>query len=153
MTDIHMRIVNLQPMRVISFNGFGESPEGQALDKLFNWSISHHKKGRVFGFNNPNPSLGSPDYGYEVWMAVDQEIEVSDEAQVVDFPGGQYAVLRCSVRHPWEDIPGAWQRLVSWLESSEYQRAPHQWLEEHLDPENAKKGDNFALDLYLPIQE
>lgn len=146
-----MHILYLQPMLVISFHAFGESPEGVALDKLFAWAKGGHKIGRVFGFNNPNPGIGSPEYGYEVWMPVSPGLLEVGEGRLQYFSGGQYAVLRCTVRRPWEDIPAAWERHVAWLAGSEYQRGTHQWLEEHLDPESAAGGATFKLDLFLPI--
>ena len=34
MSDLQVNVVNVAPLRVICFNGFGESPESQALGKL-----------------------------------------------------------------------------------------------------------------------
>jgi hypothetical protein len=68
--------------------------------------------------------------------------------------GGLYAVTRCEVNKPWEDIPGTWQKLVKWMEGSKYHHGSHQWLEEHLGPLDAMGGDQpFMLDLHLPIRE
>ena len=153
MSKLDVKIVKLEPLRVICFNGFGEGPEQLALGKLFSWAKANGKKGRVFGYNNPNPAPGSPNYGYDTWMVVDESIQAEGEARIIDFPGGLYAVVRCSVMKPWEDIPGTWQKLVRWRENSRYREASHQWLEEHIDPENAVGGENFTLDLFLPIKE
>jgi DNA gyrase inhibitor GyrI len=151
MNELQVRIVQLEPMRVICFNGFGESPEGLALEKCSAWNREHKLHGRVFGFNNPDPSAGSPNYGYEVWMQVGESVRVDGEARSYDFPGGLYAVLRCPVYKPWNDIPAAWQALVKWLDASDYRHAGHQWLEEHLDPQNNPEGAEFTLDLYMPV--
>ena len=71
MTDI--RTVDLEPMQVVSALGYGESPEEQAWElilgfakdsKVDPWDGDH----RLFGFNNPDPSPGSPNYGYEQWI-------------------------------------------------------------------------------------
>lgn len=153
MSDLQVKIIRLDAMRIVSFNGFGESPEGQALEKLHFWAEKNDLHGRVFGFNNPNPSVGSPNYGYEVWMAVNEDVQPEGEGQVVEFEGGLYAVLRCPVVRPWEDIPEAWQKLVSWLDASQYSHGAHQWLEEHIDPQNGQDGVEFTLDLYLPVRE
>jgi AraC family transcriptional regulator len=153
MSELDVKIVRLEPIRVICFNGFGEGPEGLALEKLFNWAKANEKKGRVFGYNNPNPAPGSPNYGYDAWMVVDESVRADSEARIIDFPGGLYAVVRCPVTNPGEDIPVTWQKLVHWRENSRYREAAHQWLEEHIDPKNAAGGENFTLDLYLPIKE
>jgi len=153
MKNPQVKIVNLEPMRMLSFSGFGEAPEGMALAKLQTWAQAHDDQhGRVFGFNNPNPSAGSPNYGYEVWVNVAEDVQPEGDARVVDFPGGMYAVLRCPVVNPGDDIPAAWQALVKWLDASTYTQAGHQWLEEHLDPQNAAGAEAFTLDLYLPIR-
>jgi DNA gyrase inhibitor GyrI len=157
MSDLKVQIVKLEPARVICFNGFGAGPETQAWEKLIAWAQA---KGlwndgtprRFFGFNNPDPSPGSPNYGYDVWMTVDDSVQADGEARILDFPGGLYAVTRCPVTDPGDDIPGAWKKLVEWMEHSPYKHAAHQWLEEHINPQNAVHGENFTLDLFLPIR-
>lgn len=157
MSDNDVRIVNLPPMRVACVNGFGEGPEGQAFDKMRAWAAAHHLTGkphRLFGYNNPDPSPGSPNYGYDVWITVDDSVQGDDVARIIDFPGGLYAVTRVEVKSPWDDIPGAWQKLVKWMEASKYHHGRHQWLEEHIGPlEETVNETPFTLDLYLPIAE
>jgi DNA gyrase inhibitor GyrI len=153
MSELDVKIVKLEAVRVICFNGFGEEPEGIALDKVFAWAKAHGKNGRVFGYNNPNPAPGSPNYGYDAWMVVDESIQAEGDGRIIDFPGGLYAAARCEVKAPWDDIPGAWQKLVRWRENSRYREASHQWLEEHIAPEGESGGSNFTLDLFLPIKE
>jgi AraC family transcriptional regulator len=154
--DIH--IVALGPLRVASFLGFGSEPELQALQKLMNWATSKGfmeriEEHRIFGFNNPNPSPGSPNYGYEFWITVGPEVETEAELEVKEIPAERYAVARCEVRgNPGEAIPAAWKRLVAWREESSYQQASHQWLEEHLNIANISQGV-WDMDLYLPITE
>ena len=156
MNNQDVRIVRLEPMRVISLLGFGQEPETQAWDKMIAWAKEKQlwqdgKAKRFFGFNNPSPTPGSPNYGYEVWMTVDPQVQPDGEARIVEFTGGLYAVMHCPVINPWADIPAAWQTLVQWVEHSSYRKAEHQWLEEHLDAETMQVGQNFQLDLYLPI--
>ena len=158
MSNLEVRIVKLPPMRVACVNGFGESPEGMAFDKMKAWAEAHDLIGkpyRLFGYNNPDPSPGSPNYGYDVWLTVDESVQADGEARIIDFPGGLYAVTRIDVKNPWEDIPGTWQKLVKWMEASKYRHGQHQWLEEHIGPlEEMGGGDQpFTLDLHLPIVE
>ncbi len=150
------RIVQLEPLRVASAHGFGEGPETLAWDKLTAWARERGlwqdgTSRRFFGFNNPDPSPGSPNYGYETWMTVGSEVESEGDINVKEFPGGLYAVTRCEVSAPWEDIPGAWKRLVAWVETSPHQHGRHQWLEEHFFKDETL-GEAFTLDLYLPIR-
>lgn len=147
-----VQIVRLDPMRVIGFNGFGSSPEEIALQKLRDWAGAHGAQGRVFGFNNPNPAPGSPNYGYDVWMVVDETVQADGEGQLVNFDGGLYAVARCAVRDPGKDIPAAWQALARWAEQNGHELGSHQWLEEQVNFFSAADEAGFTLDLYLPLK-
>jgi DNA gyrase inhibitor GyrI len=158
MSELKVRIIELEPLRVASVLGFGETPEDLAWKKLTTWAkaqgiyqdLNQH---RIFGFNNPNPSPGSPNYGYEFWITVGPEVEPEGEVEIKEFPGGLYAVTRCYVdKKPYETIPAAWESLVRWREDSSYRHADHQWLEEHLWLDEYPEGD-WDLDLYLPIAE
>lgn len=156
MQDNPVRIVNLDPLRVASFYAFGPQPEEPALQKLYAWAdargyLDHPEKHRIFGFNNPSPSPGSPNYGYEFWITVGPEVLPDGEVEIKDFPGGLYAVLTWDgMGDPNETIPAAWEKLALWRENSAYQFGSHQWLEEHHAAEAGADND-FILDLYLPI--
>ena len=156
MENLDVRIVDLPPLRVASAHGFGEGPEGLAWDQMMAWlkQRGFWKDGsgrRFFGFNNPDPSPGSPNYGYEVWATVGPEVKSEGEITVKAFSGGRYAVTRCVVKDPYQDIPSTWKRLVAWVETSPYQPARHQWLEEAFWEEGP--GDQtFTLDLFMPIR-
>jgi len=157
MSDMEVRIVKLPPMRVACVNGFGQGPEGMAFDKMKAWATAQDLLGkpyRLFGYNNPDPSPGSPNYGYDVWITVDKSVQGDTEARIIDFPGGLYAVTRLEVKNPEGDIPGTWQKLVKWMEGSKYRHGRHQWLEEHIGPLEEMGGEqSFTLDLHLPIEE
>lgn len=156
MSNLDVRIINLEPIRVASFHGFGQEPEHAAWQKLLAWAepkgyLADEETHRIFGFNNPNPSPGSPNYGYEFWITVGPEVESNGDATVKEFPGGLYAVTRCEVNNqPGETIPATWQKLVAWRESSPYKMGNHQWLEKHISLGDVLKGE-FDLDLYMPV--
>jgi AraC family transcriptional regulator len=161
MNEFDVRIVELKPTRVASVYAFGDSPETAAWDNLVAWINRKELAGqlddhRIFGFNNPNPSPGSPNYGYEFWMTVGPEIEPEDDVRIQEFSGGLYAVTRCEVKgDPHIKIPGTWKQLVEWLVDSKYKHANHQWLEEHIWPpaNRALEIEEFTLDLFAPIAE
>lgn len=158
MENQDVRIIRLPAMRVASFYAFSASPEFEAWEKMMTWAKAHScwqepPATRIFGFNNPDPSAGSPNYGYEYWITINPEISSENGTAIKEFPGGLYAVLRCEVSSdPWESIPAAWQKLVAWLEASHYKHGKHQWLEEHLT-RFASNDNGFVLDLYIPITE
>lgn len=157
MSDIEVRIAKLPPMRVACINGFGQEPEGMAFDQMRAWAEAHgllDKPYRLFGYNNPDPSPGSPNYGYDVWITVDESMQADPDARMIEFPGGLYAVTRLEVKSPWDDIPSTWQKLVKWMENSKYHHGRHQWLEEHIGPlDETVNALPFTLDLHLPITE
>lgn len=156
MNELTVRIVRLEPLRVACVNGFGASPEGEAWSKLKTWAeakglLKDYETRRYFGYNNPNPTPGSPNYGYDQWMTVGPEMMSEGEIKVFDFHGGLYAVTRTGL----DKIGENWMRLVAWVDASPYQVLHTTCLEECLTPAAAMKGDMDAmlLDLYLPIAE
>jgi DNA gyrase inhibitor GyrI len=156
MSELDVRIVKLEPIRVASFHAFSATPEHDAIRKLIAWAqprgmLDGTACQRIFGFNNPDPSPGSPNYGYEFWITVGSDVQPEGEVKIKEFSGGLYAVTRCEVKDPYKDIPETWQRLVAWCEDSKYRMAHHQWLEEHIGP--ADQPADLVLDLYLPIAE
>ena len=159
MSNLKVNIVTLPPMRVICFNGFGPSPEGLAFDKARAWLKTNGmwedgKERRFFGYNNPDPSPGSPNYGYDVWVTVDEGVQASGDGRIIDFPGGMYAVTRVDAGPQGQGIYETWQALAAWVEHSKYKAeyCSRPCLEESPDP---FKGDpnGFAIELYEPIRE
>jgi DNA gyrase inhibitor GyrI len=155
MSELEVRIVKLEPMRVASAHAYSAGPEHDAWEKLIAWArpkgiLGAPEMHPIFGFNNPDSSPGSPNYGYEFWIVVGPDVEPEGEIKIQEFPGGLYAVARCEVRgDPGEVIPDAWKQLGSWVEDSEYAWASHQWLERH----TVQDEEAFSLDLYFPITE
>ena len=154
MSDLEVRIVHMEPMRVASAHGFGTSPEPEAWSKILAFAESKgldRGAARFFGFNNPSPSPGSPNYGYEQWMTVGPEVGPEGEVIIKEIPARTYAVTRCEgLSHIGED----WQQLVLWFEDSPYKMPPHwhECLEELLTPPDAPY-EEYVFDLYLPIVE
>ncbi|MBZ0307301.1 MAG: GyrI-like domain-containing protein, partial [Anaerolineae bacterium] len=148
MTEV--RIVRLEPMQIASAHGFGTQPEMQAWEKIFVFVRGIDlKTRRFFGFNNPNPAPGSPNYGYEQWVTVPPEAQPEGEVEIKTFEGGLYAVTRCRL----SSITEVWQQLVTWREDSPYKPAHHQWLEETLTSDIFQSGgavEDALFDLYLP---
>lgn len=153
--NLNVRIIELPPMRVASVLGFGAEPEMLAWNKLLAWAgprslLKAQPAPRIFGFNNPSPTPGSPNYGYEFWLTVGAEVASDGSVTVKEFPGGLYAVTRCK---GVETIYNTWQRFVAWLETSPYKHAQHQWLEEHISSDPDMKPETLVLDLYMPVKQ
>ena len=158
MTDLDVRIVKLQPMRVGSVRAISEHPERDTWQKMRVWAkpkglLDDLEKHPVFGFNNPNPSSGRKEYGYECWIRIGPDIESEGEIEVKDFAGGLYAVTTCKLLgDPKGNVGEIRMKLWEWAQaSSKYKwRRTHE-LEKHHDPQVSE--ENLALDLYLPIEE
>jgi effector-binding domain-containing protein len=153
MEDLNVRIVTLEPMRMVSSYGFGKEPEDIAWKKMKAFiernNMDESTIKSTFGFNNPDPSAGSPNYGYEIWLPVDHSIDPDEDLRIVDFSGGLYAVTTFKGLHKIGDV---WHGLVKWMEGSKYKFAYHQCLEE-LTSGPELPPEEFVFNLYLPIAE
>ncbi len=155
MSEMDVKIKLLPAIKVASTLGFGSGPELEAWEKMFRFlkgqGLWEQMDGLEFyGFNNPDPMPGSPNYGYEQWVVIPETIEeASGEVEIKTFPGGLYAVTRCI---GIMNIYPTWQKLVAWREDSAYQHAGHQWLEKWVNPSKDGIDESQAvMDLYLPI--
>jgi effector-binding domain-containing protein len=154
MNENDIRIIKLDPMRVVSVYAFSSSPEEVAYQKMYEFAkenelLVNRQLPPTFGFNNPNPSAGSPNYGYEVWLPVEINFEPKDNFSVIDFDGGLYAVMLC---RGIQNIGEAWMAIAKWREGTKYLAGKHQWLEHLLSPLDVTP-DQIVFDLYLPISE
>jgi hypothetical protein len=97
MSENELRIVTLEAMRMAGASGFGEQPEEQARTKLLAWAKDqgiNQQEQRFFGFNNPNPTHGSPNCGYEQWVSVGPKEKSAEGIEIKGFPDGLSAVAR-----------------------------------------------------------
>jgi DNA gyrase inhibitor GyrI len=157
MSDLAVRIVRLPPMRVACVRVISAIPERDAWEKLQAWAkpkglLANLEQHPVFGFNNPNPTPQSRQYGYEFWIAVGPEIGPEGEIEVTGFAGGLYAVTTCRLKgDPQGTVQEIWMKLWSWVQASKYRwRRTHE-LEKPHDPSAAEQ--DLVLELYLPIEE
>lgn len=162
MAGIKARIINLDPMMVASVHAVGRNPERAAWKKMEEWAgplglLDNLEEHPVFGFNNPNPSPDSNEYGYEFWLAIDAEIETGPGVELKEFEGGRYAVARCTLFDELkseffrrEGYLESWKKLDDWVKDNQLTQGSHQALEKPIDP-NATEED-LVLDLYYPIE-
>ena len=153
MSDLEVKIVQLDRMRVASAYGFGTEPEGIAWEKMQAFAKKndlpldqHH---HTFGFNNPDPSPASPNYGYEIWLAVGPEVQPDGDIRIQTFDGGLYGVTQFK---DLNKIGEVWKQLVRWREDSKYKTGHHQWLEELLNSVDIPI-EEYVFNLYIPIVE
>jgi len=150
------RTIELDPARVVSALGYGKSPEEQAWGLINRYAETHGLQlwdgtHRFFGFNNPDPTPGSPNYGYEQWITAPGDSDPGEPLEVKQFAGGRYATLHL---RGLAAIGTAWQQLVAWVEDQGYQIAPseHACLEE-LRTSLDRPEEEWEFDLYLGITD
>jgi len=109
------------------------------------------QRGRMHGFDNPPLSPGSPNYGHEFWLPVDQSVEAIEPVQIKQFQGDKYATIRFT---GLSNIGRVWKELVAWLEDSSYAFGPNsrQCLEKN-DTPFEQDPEKWTFDLYLPVAE
>ncbi len=154
-----VRIVLLPPCTVASYQFEGDDPEetvGEVVSMFIRSSGLYEIKpdARMFGFNNPEPQPGSDYHGYEDWVTIPDDMEVSAPLVKKHFAGGLYAAYTINFPDFYE-----WNFLKEWVKNSEkYQEDHRDYLEEHLNwvysshmgwPENGIDG---KIDLLLPIK-
>ena len=169
--DRDVRIVYLPPSAVASAHYVGQDCEGHAyamIEKFIKETGLPGKKPdmRSFGFNNPvqcADSTGLPSTGYEIWVTIPDDMEVTAPIQKKRFDGGVYAA-HC-IRHYEFDH---WELLGQWVQESQVYE--HDWgakrcvpygenqewaFEETLNFYNRLLGndpDSHQLDLLFPIK-
>ncbi len=159
----NVRIIHIPPFTVASsYSGVCKEPERKASAMLKDFITESKlcdatKDLRVFGFNNPSPKADE-DYGYEFWVTIPSDFEVSAPLVKKHFEGGLYAAHCIKMGNFHE-----WQLFVQWMiESDNYAydaREPMGMdgsLEEHLNAYNFYKDseeDFIQLDLLIPIKK
>jgi DNA gyrase inhibitor GyrI len=149
-SNLDVRIEELEPMRIASVRVISESPEQDAWQKLKAWAgpkgyLEDPEEHPIFGFNNPNPSPDRRGYGYEFWIRVLPDEEPEGEIDIQDFVGGLYAVTTIKGL----PNPEVWMSLWNWIQSSPYEWRKTNELERAHDP--LAPQDEMMFDLYLPI--
>ena len=154
MVQRKVEIVELPPMRVASALGFGTEPELQASKMIHAFAEKagiklDFNKIRMYGFDNPSPSHGSPNYGYEFWLPVDESVEAIEPIQIKHFLGGTFATTRFT---GLSNIGQVWKELVAWVEDSPYALGPNcsQCLEKNDTPFESDP-EKWTFDLYLAV--
>jgi DNA gyrase inhibitor GyrI len=152
MSKFDVQIVRMEPMRVACVCVVSASPEREAWERLKAWAepggfLRDPRKHPLFGFNNPGPTAGGKEYGYEFWLCIDPETEPGDAVEVKEFAGGRYAMTT----HHGHSDPRVWRQLWDWVQGSPYRWRKTHELERIHDPLAPEK--DVVFDLYLPIED
>ncbi len=106
-----VRVIYLPKSTVASSHYIGENPEDNANKKLNDFIIKSNLTKikpdfRVYGFNNPCPSYEGETYGYEFWVTIPDDMNVSDGIDKKHFDGGLYFAhcIKMGDFHEWKDF-------------------------------------------------
>lgn len=163
MKELEVKIVKLESMRVASVRAVSETPEHDAWEKMRAWAepkglLRDIAKHPVFGFNNPDPSPGQREYGYEFWIRIGPEMGSDGEVDIKEIEGGLYAVTVCKLKEEVESeffqkegCLESYKKLADWVKTSKYRFGKRRWLEKAHDP--GASEEELVLDIYCPIEE
>ncbi len=153
--ELEVQFIHLLPMRVVSFHAVSVTPENDAWIKLREWAepkgyFDDLDKNPIYGFDNPSPTPGKKEYGYEFWLVVDPDFK-SDEVKIKDVPESFNVVTRCNVEDITKDIGKAWTKILEWIKKHKIKIARKYGLEKVIVPSDS--GEGFILDIYVPVDE
>ena len=164
-TRVEVRYVYLPPMTVAAAQYTGPNPEDVAGKMLDDFVKEHELQKkmpglRVLGFNNPSPEKPEDTYGYEFWVTVPENMEVSAPLIKKQFAGGLYAAhsIKMGDFHEWgsfmERMQNDPQYEIQWREPFGMGGC----MEEHLNAQtyyekNEESRAFIQLDLLIPIKE
>lgn len=120
LTQRDVRIVYLPPATMASAHYIGEDSEGNSYKMLKKFIadselIKSKPDVRCFGFNNPIQETGGvSSTGYEIWVTIPDDMEVSAPIRKVQFHGGLYAA-HCIHNFEFEH----WGLLHEWVNQHE----------------------------------
>lgn len=155
MKKFEIHVEKLDAMRVVVFRGYSTKPEMEAHRLAMAFAkekelVDNDNCVKTFGFNKPAPWVTKEDeYGYELWVVVDDELDVPPYLPVKDFPGAKCAVTQIE---RLADIGAAWEYLYQWVgDNKDYEHAHLDGLEEVLSPLGTPE-EQYAFKLYLPVR-
>ena len=169
LTDRDVRIIYLPPMTMASAYAKGTEPgpelvTGDMLDKFIDDTDLKMKypAARHFGFNNPDEPVHGEGHGYERYITIPDDMDVSLPFVKKQFKGSLYATLTIPFGE-WD----AWMKLHEWVSNNEFYdfnwgtiEGVCGWIEEHLNYWNWYTSgltmgeiDRFRqIDLMIPIK-
>ena len=169
LSDRHIRIIYVPPATVASIHHIGcsaqseipESTTGILMREFINSNDLAKIKPdlRHYGFNHPS-SKNSEEHGYERWITIPENMDISEPFVKKQFIGGLYAAYM--IMGDWDEVPYVWE----WVENSEKyalnlgaSECMNGCLEEYLIQTdiNLSNGNYFyepwQIDFLIPIKE
>lgn len=162
-----VRIIYLPPATIAASHYIGDDPESRAnflIDNFVKESALRKIKPdlRRYGFNHPNPVDETGYHGYEAWVTIPDDMEVSEPLEKKQFCGGLYAAHMITFGNFNE-----WDAFLEWIMKNDryefagdLQDQEHMCglMEEHLNfYSHIEQPDvdleQLQLDLLMPVKE
>ena len=162
-----VRIIYLPPATIAASHYIGDDPESHAnflIDNFVKESALRKIKPdlRRYGFNHPNPVDETGYHGYEAWVTIPDDMEVSEPLEKKQFCGGLYAAHMITFGNFNE-----WDAFLEWIMKNEryefagdLQDQEHMCglMEEHLNfyshiEQSDVDLEQLQLDLLMPVKE
>lgn len=155
-----VKIEKLDTMYVASSYVISNNPEADVMDFMTEWMEKNNIdiKSRQFGFDIPVSEEQSQKNlrGYECWIKVNENTNVSEEVKLKKIEECDYATLRITnpFSNPFEVIPAGWKVLAEWVRLNGYMldcstnkvNKERYWLEEKFQ----ENGITY-MNLYFPL--
>ena len=168
-TDRDVRIIYVPPATVAAIHHIGCSPQSEIPESttgiLMREFINSNNLAKIkpdlrhYGFNHPS-SENSEEHGYERWITIPENMDISEPFVKKQFTGGLYAAYM--IMGDWDEIPLFWE----WVENSKKYEfnlglpdCMNGCLEEYLIQTdiNLSNGNYFyepwQIDFLIPIKE
>ena len=117
-----VRLIRLPKMTFACARAVSKTPEDDCwkiMNKFIEDNDILNQSGfRHFGFNDPDPQVGKDEYGYQMWVVINKDMDVPEPLWKIEFDGGLYAGLVTTM-----DVIGErWKKLWQWsLNNEEYE--------------------------------
>lgn len=148
----------LPSMRVASYCAKSQTPEDDSIAFLRDWvernGLKERDGMRFFGFDAAvtDEQQKAGIRGYEYWATIPDDFATSDEVEIKEIAGDEYAVLR--IQDPFSDpfalIPAGWQRLMIWVKQNGCD--PVSWDRRYCLEEVIEGANGTSMDIYCPIR-
>ena len=155
--DKDVRIVYLPPATVLSHHAVGDDEQGRQPEDQHAPILDNFEKAlaktkpdfRHYGFNHSVDGI----HGYERWITIPDDMEVTPPFTKKYFPGGMYAACVLPV-DPWDE---GWGLLEEWISNNDKYEPNYKgvWdgrLEEHTTAAAILIDTEMYIDLLLPIK-
>ncbi|HSP47103.1 MAG TPA: AraC family transcriptional regulator, partial [Clostridiaceae bacterium] len=121
-----VKVEKLETMHVASSRAISPNPEEEVIDFMNRWRESNHidPLARNFGFDIPVTEEQSSKglRGYEYWVEVPEDTQVSEGVRLKKVEEATYAIMRITnpFSDPFESIPAGWRKLAEWANEHGY---------------------------------